>query len=135
MEHRVRIAVAGSPDVMAYESFHLPAPGPGEARVRHRAIGVNMIDTYHRSGLYAVPLPATVVITPDFQADDKWAELRHLPLALGFTGAWSMPIFGAAGEVLGTFGTYFRARREPSPEEVTGIENLAAVAALALAQE
>jgi NADPH:quinone reductase len=60
MEHRVRIAVAGSPDVMAYESFHLPAPGPGEARVRHRAIGVNMIDTYHRSGLYAVPLPATL---------------------------------------------------------------------------
>ena len=60
MEHRVRIAQTGTPDVLAYESFHLPAPGPGEARVRHRAIGVNMIDTYHRSGLYPLPLPATL---------------------------------------------------------------------------
>lgn len=60
MEHRVRIAQNGSPDVLAYESFHLPAPGAGEARVRHRAIGVNMIDTYHRSGLYPLPLPATL---------------------------------------------------------------------------
>ncbi|HYJ11586.1 MAG TPA: quinone oxidoreductase [Polyangiaceae bacterium] len=60
MEHRVRIAQNGSPDVLAYESFHLPAPGAGEARVRHRAIGVNLIDTYHRSGLYPLPLPATL---------------------------------------------------------------------------
>lgn len=60
MEHRVRISQTGSPDVLSYEAFHLPAPGPGEARVRHRAIGVNMIDTYHRSGLYPLPLPATL---------------------------------------------------------------------------
>src|SRR5690242_15685266 len=33
-----------------------------------------------------------VVLTPDFRADRKWAELRHLPLALGYVGAWSMPI-------------------------------------------
>jgi len=60
MEHRVRIAQTGSPDVLAYESFDLPEPGPGEARVRSRAIGVNLIDTYHRSGLYSLPLPATL---------------------------------------------------------------------------
>jgi NADPH2:quinone reductase len=36
----------------------LPAPGPGEALVRHRAIGVNFIDTYHRTGLYPLPLPS-----------------------------------------------------------------------------
>src|SRR3954468_23206065 len=60
MEHRVRISQTGSPDVLAYESFELPEPGPGEALIRHRAIGVNMIDTYHRSGLYQVPLPATL---------------------------------------------------------------------------
>jgi NADPH2:quinone reductase len=45
---------------MSYESFKPGEPGPGEALVRHRAIGVNMIDTYHRSGLYAVPLPAAL---------------------------------------------------------------------------
>jgi len=60
MEHRVRISENGSADVLAYEAFDLPEPGPGEARVRHRAIGVNMIDTYHRTGLYQVPLPATL---------------------------------------------------------------------------
>jgi GAF domain-containing protein len=81
----------------------------------------------------AAAATGTVVITPDFQADDKWAELRHLPLALGFIGAWSMPIQNAAGKVLGTFGTYFRDRREPSAEEVSGIQALAEVAALTLA--
>ena len=60
MEHRVRISQTGTPDVLAYESFDLPAPGPGEALIRHTAIGVNMIDTYHRIGLYQVPLPATL---------------------------------------------------------------------------
>ncbi len=60
MEHRVRITQTGTPDVLAYESFDLPEPGPGEALIRHTAIGVNMIDTYHRTGLYPVPLPATL---------------------------------------------------------------------------
>lgn len=45
---------------MSYESFEPPEPGPGEALVRHRAIGVNMIDTYHRSGLYPTPMPGTL---------------------------------------------------------------------------
>ena len=75
-----------------------------------------------------------VVITPDFRADDKWAELRHLPLSLGFVGAWSMPIKSPDGAVLGTFGTYFRDRRSPTPKSRSGVERLAAVAALALAR-
>lgn len=69
------------------------------------------------------------VITPDFLADDKWAELRHLPLALGFAGAWSMPIKSGDGEVLGTFGTYYRHSREPTSLERAAIESLAAAAA------
>jgi NADPH2:quinone reductase len=60
MEHRVRITQNGGPEVLVYESFQAPEPGPGEALIRHSAIGVNMIDTYHRSGLYPVPLPATL---------------------------------------------------------------------------
>jgi GAF domain-containing protein len=66
------------------------------------------------------------VMTPDFLSDDKWAELRHLPRALGFVGAWSMPIKRADGKVLGTFGTYYRERRMPTAEEQAGIEVLAA---------
>jgi len=74
-----------------------------------------------------------IVITGDFLADGKWAELRHLPLALGFVGAWSMPIRShGTGPVLGTFGTYYRDLREPSPRELDAVARLAAVAASAL---
>ena len=74
-----------------------------------------------------------VVETPDFRADTKWAELRHLPLALGFVGAWSMPILGPGGTVLGTFGTYFRDQRMPTDDERRAIGALAETAALTLA--
>jgi GAF domain-containing protein len=70
-----------------------------------------------------------MVITLDFKADDKWAELRHLPMALGFTGAWSMPIKTTEGKVIGTFGTYYRQKREPSQLEIIGIQQLANAAA------
>jgi GAF domain-containing protein len=75
------------------------------------------------------------VITPDFCADQKWAELRHLPLALGFVGAWSQPIKNGAGKVLGTFGTYYRTSREPSAGERQAVEALASVAATTLSHE
>lgn len=56
----IRIAKTGGPDVLEYVDIDLPTPPPGHARLRHTAIGVNFIDTYHRSGLYPVPLPATL---------------------------------------------------------------------------
>lgn len=77
----------------------------------------------------------SVVVTCDFLADDKWAELKHLPLALGFVGAWSMPIKSADGRVLGTLGTYFRQKRSPTAEEMESVELLAAVAGMALTAE
>jgi GAF domain-containing protein len=76
----------------------------------------------------AAAATGSTVVTCDFQADDKWAELRHLPLALGFLGAWSMPIKGSDGKILGTFGTYFRERRSPSAAEVRNVEILVAAA-------
>jgi NADPH2:quinone reductase len=54
----IRFAQTGGPEVLRLEDVALPAPGPGQARVRHTAIGVNFIDTYHRSGLYKLPLPS-----------------------------------------------------------------------------
>jgi NADPH2:quinone reductase len=48
----------GGPDVLHPEGIDVPRPGPGQALVRNEAIGLNFIDTYHRSGLYAVPLPS-----------------------------------------------------------------------------
>lgn len=56
--HAIRIEKFGGPEVMQFEEVDLPDPGPGEARIRHTAIGLNFIDTYHRSGLYPLELPA-----------------------------------------------------------------------------
>lgn len=58
MPHAIRIHVNGGPEVMQWEEVAAGDPGPGEARVRHSAIGVNYIDTYHRSGLYKLALPS-----------------------------------------------------------------------------
>jgi NADPH2:quinone reductase len=60
MTHAIRFHKAGGPEVLAYEDVTLPPPGAGEARVRHTAVGVNYIDTYHRSGLYPVQLPSGI---------------------------------------------------------------------------
>jgi NADPH2:quinone reductase len=54
----IRFEQTGGPDVLELKDVDLPAPGRGQARVRHTAIGVNFIDTYHRSGLYPVTLPS-----------------------------------------------------------------------------
>ena len=54
----IRIHQTGGPEVLRLEELTLPAPGAGQALVRHTAIGVNFIDTYHRTGLYKVPLPS-----------------------------------------------------------------------------
>jgi NADPH:quinone reductase len=55
----VRVHRAGGPEVLSVEDVPLPEPGPGQARVRVRFAGVNFLDTYQRSGLYAVDLPFT----------------------------------------------------------------------------
>jgi NADPH2:quinone reductase len=54
----IRFDKTGGSDVLKLETIDLPPPAKGEVRLRHTAIGVNFIDTYHRSGLYPVPLPS-----------------------------------------------------------------------------
>ena len=51
----IRIHHTGAPDVMRLEDIEIPPPGPGEARVRHHAIGVNYLDVYYRAGFYPPP--------------------------------------------------------------------------------
>ncbi len=53
----IRIHEFGGPEVLRWEEVDLSDPAPGEARMRHTAIGLNLIDTYHRSGLYPLELP------------------------------------------------------------------------------
>ncbi|HET6666574.1 MAG TPA: quinone oxidoreductase [Intrasporangium sp.] len=58
MARGIRFYEAGGPEVMQWESLQVGAPGPGEVRVRHAAVGLNFADTYFRSGLYPAALPA-----------------------------------------------------------------------------
>ena len=61
MTHAIRIHETGGPEKLVWEDIPLPAPKPGEALVRHKAVGLNFIDVYFRTGLYKAPaLPAII---------------------------------------------------------------------------
>nr|WP_294528051.1 quinone oxidoreductase [uncultured Rhodopila sp.] len=55
MTKAIRIHTNGGPEVMVWEDVPTPEPGPGEALIKHEAIGLNFIDVYFRSGLYKAP--------------------------------------------------------------------------------
>lgn len=94
----IRIHENGGPDVLRWEAIELPAPGPGEARVRHTAIGVNFIDTYHRTGLYPVSLPAIV-----------GSEATGVVEAIG-EGVRDVAVGDRVGYATGPIGAYAEAR-------------------------
>jgi NADPH2:quinone reductase len=97
----IRMHKAGGPEVLAWESVELPEPGPGEARVRHHAIGLNYIDVYYRTALYPVTHPSGLGVegagvveavgagVTDVKAGDRvayamgplgaYSELRNMP--------------------------------------------------------
>jgi NADPH2:quinone reductase len=59
MVHAIRMHTTGGPEVLCWEKVEISPPGPGEVRIRQRAVGLNYIDTYQRSGLYKLSaLPA-----------------------------------------------------------------------------
>lgn len=85
---QARIFRTGGPEVIEWVEVDLPAPGPGEVLVEHTAVGLNMIDTYHRSGIYPVPLPSGLGVE---------AAGRVLATGPGVTGI-------AEGDRVSTFG-------------------------------
>src|SRR3954471_3595863 len=58
MAKAVRFSQTGGPEVLKLEDIAVGEPAAGQVRIRHTAIGVNFIDTYHRAGLYPLPLPS-----------------------------------------------------------------------------
>ena len=60
MDHAIRIHETGGPEVLRWEVVNPGTPGPNQVRVRHTAVGLNFIDTYHRSGLYKLALPTSI---------------------------------------------------------------------------
>ncbi|MGH2675386.1 MAG: quinone oxidoreductase family protein [Actinomycetota bacterium] len=59
-EHAITVHEYGGPDVLRYEEVEVPDLGPGEVRIRHTSIGVNLRDVYDRTGLYPLPLPSVL---------------------------------------------------------------------------
>ncbi|HPK33100.1 MAG TPA: alcohol dehydrogenase catalytic domain-containing protein, partial [Ottowia sp.] len=56
----VQIARNGGPEEMKLVDVPVGEPGPGQIRIRHKAIGLNFIDVYQRTGLYQLPMPLTL---------------------------------------------------------------------------
>ena len=106
MERAVRITEQGGPEVIQWVDVDLPAPGPGEVRMRNTAVGLNFIDTYHRGGIYKMTMPsglgveaAGVVVAvgdgvTDYKVGDRvctfglavgaYATARNIPAAMLF---------------------------------------------------
>lgn len=61
MTHAIRIHANGGPEAMQWEDVPMPEPGPGEALIRHGAVGLNYIDVYFRTGLYKAPSMPLVI--------------------------------------------------------------------------
>ena len=58
MTHAIRFHKTGGPEVLVWEEVEVGKPGPGQARIRHTAVGLNFVDIYNRSGLYPSQLPS-----------------------------------------------------------------------------
>jgi NADPH2:quinone reductase len=95
MTHAIRFDSFGGPEVLQYREVELDAPGAGEARVVHRAIGLNFIDVYHRTGLYPLTLPSGLGGEGAGVVTAVGAGVTHL--ALGDRVAYTSP---------GTLGSY-----------------------------
>lgn len=99
MVQAIRIAAYGGPDVMKFESVDVGTPGTGEVRVKHTAIGLNYIDTYHRTGLYPVAkLPAVIGMEGAGVVTEVGAGVSDV--AVGDRVAYANPIGAYAEERL-----------------------------------
>jgi NADPH:quinone reductase-like Zn-dependent oxidoreductase len=78
MEHAVRFHQIGGPDVLRWEETEVGAPGPGDVRIRHVAVGLNFADTYFRSGLYPAPLPSGLGVEASGVVDEVGSGVTNV---------------------------------------------------------
>ena len=98
----IRISETGGPGVMKLVDVDLPKPGPGEVRVRQTAIGLNFIDTYHRSGLYPMTMPSGI----GMEAAGVGEELGQ--------GVKGLKVGDRIAYGVGPIGAYAQARNMPA---------------------
>jgi len=113
MTKAIRISRHGGPEVMELVDVDLPAPAPGEAQVRHEAIGLNFIDVYHRTGLYPQPLPAGLGM-----------EGAGVVEAVG-EGVTEVKVGDRVAYAGGPIGAYAQARNMPASKLLVLPENVA----------
>ncbi len=95
MVHAIRMQETGGPDVLRWEEHDPGDPAPGWVRVRHTAVGVNYIDTYHRSGLYPLALPSGIgleaagVVECVGDGVTRWKPGDRVAYGTGPVGAYS----------------------------------------------
>ncbi len=78
MSRAVQIAQTGGPDQLKLVDVNVGEPGPGEIRIRHRAVGLNFIDVYHRTGLYQLKLPHTLGMEASGVVEAVGPGVQHL---------------------------------------------------------
>jgi NADPH2:quinone reductase len=93
MSHAIRIHRYGGPEVMQWEAVEVGAPGPGEVRLRHTAVGLNFIDVYERTGLYEGTLPK--VLGKEAAAVVEAIGPRVKDVAVGDRVAYQYQVSGA----------------------------------------
>jgi NADPH2:quinone reductase len=78
MTRAVQIAQIGGPEQLKIADVNVGEPGPGEIRIRHRAVGLNFIDVYHRNGLYPLAMPATIGMEASGVVEAVGQGVQHL---------------------------------------------------------
>src|SRR5690606_9776929 len=98
MAKRIQFSAHGGPEVLEYVDFTPAEPGPQEVRVRNRAIGLNFIDTYYRSGLYQPPaLPSGLGTEAAGEVEAVGSAVSHLKV--GDRVAYATGPLGACAEL------------------------------------
>jgi NADPH2:quinone reductase len=96
MSKAIRIHATGGPEQMVWEEVDPGLPGPGEALIRHEAVGLNFIDVYHRTGLYPLPgLPAVLGLEGAGVIEAVADDVSDLGLAVGDRVAYAGAPAGA----------------------------------------
>jgi len=116
MTKAIRVSEPGGPEKMKLVGITLDEPAPGHVKVRHTAIGVNFIDTYHRSGLYPIPYPSGIGLEAAGVVTALGDGVTHLKI--GDRVAYGSGPLGAYSEEQNTFA----ARVAKIPDGVTDEE-------------
>ncbi|MBS2014746.1 MAG: quinone oxidoreductase [Deltaproteobacteria bacterium] len=122
--HAIRFHEIGGPEVLRWDAIDVPPPGPGEVRLRQTAVGLNFIDTYHRTGLYALPLPSGLGSEGAGVVD---------AIGDGVPASYGLAVGDRVAYATGPIGSYAEARNIPASHVVplpAGVDDRVAAAVM-----